>query len=67
MSTKNKPRGRPPIDSELLRSRVDREVIVALEQFAIDTDANADAPIQRPEAIRRILRDWLVGHGYLNS
>lgn len=67
MSTKNKPRGRPPVDSELLRFRVDRPVIDALDRFTLDSAANEDAPLERPEAIRRILRDWLIGHGYLKT
>ena len=56
-------RGRPPKDSERIDTRIDRPVLDALDAFAADQD---DAP-KRPEAIRRILRDWLIGHGYLKA
>lgn len=64
MSTKSK-MGRPTVDSELLRSRVERPTIEALDAYASDNSANEDGPIGRPEAIRRILRDWLSDKGYL--
>lgn len=65
MSSKKQRRGRPPIDSERVDTRILRDDLVGLDKFSADTMANPDAPISRPEAIRRILRDWLVGHGYL--
>lgn len=64
MSTKSK-MGRPKVDSELVRSRIERPELDGIDAFAADIAVNADAPIGRPEAIRRIVRDWLIGHGYL--
>lgn len=60
-STENprKKLGRPPRDTDQINFRVDREVIHALDAFASEQAA------KRPEAVRRILRDWLEGHGYL--
>lgn len=65
MGTKNKRMGRPPVDSELLRFRSEREIIDGIDTFASDSEMNRDAPISRPEALRRITRDWLIGHGYI--
>lgn len=59
MSTK-KP-GRPPVDTDLVRARLPRSDIEALDAFAA---SEADKP-GRSEAVRRILRDWLIGHGFL--
>lgn len=39
----------------------DWDVSAALDNFMLETDA----PATRPQAINLILRDWLVGHGYL--
>lgn len=41
--------------------RLQPEPLDALDAFAA---SEKDAP-SRPEAVRRILRDWLIGHGYL--
>lgn len=62
-----KSRGRPAVDSDRIVVRAQRAELDALDKFASDQDINTDAPIGRPEAIRRILRDWLVGHGYLKG
>lgn len=40
-----------------------RDDIAAVDAFASEQDPK----ISRPEAIRRILRDWLVGNGYLKQ
>lgn len=56
-----KKRGRPPVDSEQLNFRVPRADLDAIDAFAA---SEMDQP-SRPEAVRRILRDWLIGHGYL--
>lgn len=61
MSKENRKRGRPPVDSELLRARVERDMLDGIDRFIAD---EPDAP-SRPEAIRRILKDWLIGHRYL--
>lgn len=63
MSTKKLKPGRPPVDSELLRARMERELIDGIETFAAE---QPDKP-GRSEAIRRIVRDWLIGNGYLRS
>ena len=41
--------------------RLDREILDGLAAFAT---SQSDQP-SRPEVVRRILRDWLIGHGYL--
>lgn len=46
-----------------MRARLARADISALETFAA---SEVDKP-SRSEAVRRILRDWLVDRGYLNS
>ena len=53
--------GRPPVDSELVRSRLGRPVLDGLDAFAA---AKPDVGT-RAEAVRVILADWLTGHGYL--
>ncbi len=58
-----KSRGRPPVDSEQVNFRIQRSELDAIDTFAGGQD---DKP-NRTEAIRRILRDWLVGHGYLKD
>jgi len=63
MSTKTPKVGRPPKDSDLLRFRTDREVIDGIDAAA---DHEADKP-SRPEMLRRIVKDWLIGHGYLKA
>lgn len=49
--------GRPPVDSDLVRARVDRRTLDALDEFA---EAAPGGPIGRPEAIRRILGEVLL-------
>lgn len=64
MRVKNKTgRGRPSVDSEEVRSRMQREVIDGIDAAAGD---EADKP-SRPEMLRRIVKDWLIGHGYLSK
>lgn len=53
--------GRPPVDSEQLNLRIQRDALDGIDAFASDQE---DKP-SRTEAVRRILRDWLIGHGYL--
>ena len=53
--------GRPPVDSEQLNFRLNRDLLDAIAAFANDQD---DKP-SRTEAVRRIIRDWAIGHGYL--
>ena len=61
MTTKTSKGGRPRVDSERVDTRLTRDILDALDHFATE---EVDSP-KRPEAIRRILRDWLIGHGYL--
>lgn len=49
----------------LVRARIERSELDGINSFAADSSANPDAPIGRPEAVRRIIRDWLIAHGYL--
>lgn len=39
------------------------ELLAAIEAFR----AEADPPLNQSEVIRLILRDWLIGNGYLTS
>ena len=63
MSSKKAGRGRPPVDSERIDSRFNRDLLNGIDAFA---RSEPDGP-SRPEALRRILRDWLNGHGYLGA
>lgn len=49
------------MDTEPVNLRMHREMIDAVEAFRREQDVIPS----RPEAIRRIIRDWLIGHGYL--
>lgn len=53
--------GRPPVDSEQLNLRVQRDALNGIDAFAAEQE---DKP-SRTEAVRRILRDWLIGNGYM--
>lgn len=54
-------RGRPPVDSERVDTRLPRETLDGLDSWREDQD-----PVPtRPEAIRYALRDWLIGMGIL--
>lgn len=52
MSPKTGGPGRPVVDSELVRSRLPRELLDELDRFANDTSTD------RPEAVRRAVSDW---------
>lgn len=58
-----KSRGRPPVDSDRVNVRLGRPELDAIDAFAASEE---DGP-SRVEAIRRILKDWLTGHGYLKA
>lgn len=58
---KKSERGRPPVDSEAVRARIHRPVLTALDAYIV---SQPDSP-GRPEAIRRILVEWLREKGYL--
>lgn len=54
-------RGRPAVETDLIRSRVHRDVIDALDGWGADQSE----PVSRPEAIRLILTKFLRSKGYL--
>jgi len=55
--------GRPAVNATPVTLRLPPEILDPLDSFIKE---EADAP-GRPEAIRRILRDWLIGHGHLKD
>ncbi len=57
-------RGRPSVDSEQLRSRVERPLIDALDAWAA---AQTEPVPTRAEAVRRALADHLRAEGYLTK
>lgn len=59
--TKKPKKGRPAVDTEPVNLRLPRDVIDALDARR---RAESDLPT-RPEAIRRIISDWLRENGYL--
>lgn len=64
MSTKTiRSRGRPPVDSELLRFRAERVLLDGIDAFAASQN---DLP-SRPEAVRRLIRDRLAELGYVEA
>ena len=59
-----KSRGRPATGKgHQVVTRLHDDILEPLDKFASE---ESDGP-SRPEAIRRILRDWLIGHGYLKE
>lgn len=56
-----KSRGRPVVDTERVVARLPRDLLDGVDRFASE---ESDKP-GRAEAVRRIMRDWLIGHGYL--
>lgn len=59
ISRTGKQRGRPPTGAKSIHLRIEPELLEALDRFAQEAQAT------RPDAIRQIMRDWLIGHGYL--
>lgn len=53
--------GRPSVDTEPVTLRLPRDILDALERYRREQDSIPT----RPEAVRQMMRDWLVGHGYL--
>lgn len=47
--------------------RLPDDLLDALDAFSAVDTASPDASIGRPEAIRRIIREWLTEYGYLKS
>lgn len=63
MTSKNvRGRGRPPVDSERIDTRLPRETLDALDSWRADQEPEPT----RPEAIRYALRDWLIGMGLIS-
>jgi hypothetical protein len=58
-----KPVGRPPVHSTPITVRAHPSLLGAIDSFASD---QPDKP-SRPEAIRRLLRDHLIGLGHLKD
>lgn len=56
-------RGRPAEFPIKKLVAMDQETLDAVEAFR----AAETPPINQSEAFRRILRDWLTGHGYLKD
>jgi len=55
-------RGRPPVDSEMVRARLDRTLLNALDTWIA---AQPEPRPTRPEAVRLALKDWLTHQGLL--
>ena len=56
-------KGRPTVDTEPVTVRLPRDILDAIEKYRRE---QSDIP-SRPEAIRQMLADWLVGHGFLEN
>lgn len=59
--TKKSRRGRPPVDSEQIGIRLTRDLLEGIAAFQRDEPT----AVPKTEAVRRIIRDWLISHGYL--
>lgn len=55
--------GRPKVGATPVTVRIPPDVLAMLDEFA---SQEPDTP-SRPEALRRILRDWLVNRGYMKA
>ena len=62
IDARKKSRGRPSVDTEELRARVDRSTIKGLDAWIAQ---QPEPRPSRPEAIRLALREWLTGLGLL--
>lgn len=60
---KKRSRGRPQKDTVQLGLRLERDLVSLIDEFRKSED---DIPT-RPEAIRRLLNDKLIGLGYKKS
>ncbi len=63
MSENKRPVGRPAVNATAITLRVPPELLRGLDAFVVD---QLDTP-SRPEAIRRLLRDAMIGLGYLKA
>jgi len=55
--------GRPRVDAVPITVRIPPDLLALVDSFIA---SEFDTP-SRPEALRRIVRDWLIGHGYLDK
>ena len=55
--------GRPAVNATPVTLRLPPEILAPLDKFASEEDGNPG----RPEAIRRILKDWLIRNGYIKG
>ena len=63
ISGPKKPRGRPTVESEAIKTRVAQPVLGALDTWIA---SQPEPKPSRPDAIRLALRDWLTGLGLLH-
>lgn len=61
LNPSKKSRGRPPVDSEQVGLRLDRNFIEALDAYA----GKQTPPVKRTEALRRLAREALARRGFL--
>lgn len=61
MSTNIPKRGRPPVDSDLVRFRAERRVLDAIDAFAADQAP----PASRSDAVRTLVSQQLISVGLL--
>jgi hypothetical protein len=56
----NRKRGRPKVGATLVGVRIEPDLLEAVDRFASEHDAKS-----RPDAVRLLLSDHLIGLGYL--
>lgn len=49
--------GRPPTDTEPVTIRMEREMLIAIDDYRRQQE---DLP-SRPEVVRRVMNEWLAG------
>lgn len=58
-------RGRPRTETAAVNVRMPADMIAALDAATQDMIDGGEAITSRQDAVRHVLHDWLVGHGYL--
>jgi hypothetical protein len=61
VSTRYTKRGRPPVDSDLVRFRAERRILDAIDTFAEDQNP----PLSRAKAVRLLIAEQLTALGLL--